>query len=135
MVAGKSHEFFHENFHILSWRISLAKLVTFRGPVNWGMPWSRNWILHLLSLRKMPRGDLQDGRRVRYGDHLPPHTYIRNTSTCGTTPTEHLLNAGRPQTSQKIYMVFFFLFLFLWVCMCMLLCVIFSVYLCFYHLM
>ena len=25
-----------------------------------------------------------------------------NTSTCGTTPTEHLLNAGRrPQTSQK----------------------------------
>ena len=25
-----------------------------------------------------------------------------NTSTCGTTPTEHLLNTGRrPQTSQK----------------------------------
>ena len=43
---------------------------------------------------------LQDGRRVRSGDHLPPHKY-RNTSTCGTTPTEHLLNAGRPQTSQK----------------------------------
>ena len=39
---------------------------------------------------------------VRYGDHLPPHKYIRNTSTCGTIPTEHLLNAGRrPQTSQK----------------------------------
>ena len=35
-------------------------------------------------------------------DHLPPHKYIRNTSTCGTTPTEHLLNADRrPQTSQK----------------------------------
>ena len=35
-------------------------------------------------------------------DHPPPHRYIRNTSTCGTTPTEHLLNAGRrPQTSQK----------------------------------
>ena len=47
--------------------------------------------------------DLQDGRGVRYGDHLPPHKYIRNTSTCGTTPTEHLLNAGRrPQTSQKV---------------------------------
>ncbi|XP_054945520.1 acyl-CoA dehydrogenase family member 11 isoform X2 [Physeter macrocephalus] len=46
--------------------------------------------------------ELQDGRRVRHGDHLPPHKYIRNTSTCGTTPTEHLLNAGRrPQTSQK----------------------------------
>ena len=45
-------------------------------------------------------GDLQDGRRVRCGDHLAPHKYIRNTSTCGTTPTEHLLNAGRrPQTS------------------------------------
>ena len=47
-------------------------------------------------------GELQDGGRVRGGDHLPPHKYIRNTTTCGTTPTEHLLNAGRrPQTSQK----------------------------------
>ena len=46
--------------------------------------------------------DFQDGRGVRCVDHLPPHKYIKNTSTCGTTPTEHLLNAGRrPQTSQK----------------------------------
>ena len=46
--------------------------------------------------------DLQDGGGVRRGDHLPPQKYIRNTSTCGTTPTEHLLKAGkRPQTSQK----------------------------------
>ena len=46
--------------------------------------------------------ELQDGRRVRRRDHLPPHKYISNTSTCGTTPTEHLLNTGRrPQTSQK----------------------------------
>ena len=46
--------------------------------------------------------ELQDGRRVRRRDHLPPHKYIRNTSTCGTTPTEHLVNAGgRHQTSQK----------------------------------
>ena len=38
--------------------------------------------------------------RIRCGDHLPPHIYVRNT--CGTTPTEHLLNAGRrPQTSPK----------------------------------
>ena len=45
---------------------------------------------------------LQDGRGVRRGDHLPPHKYIKTTSTCGTTPTEHLLNADRrPQTSQK----------------------------------
>ena len=44
----------------------------------------------------------EDGGGVRRGDHLPPHKYIRNTSTCGTTPTEHLLNAGRrPQTPQK----------------------------------
>ena len=51
---------------------------------------------------KVLEGDLQGGRRVRLGDHLPPHRYIRNTSSCGTTPTEHLLNAGRrPQTSQK----------------------------------
>ena len=39
-------------------------------------------------------GDYQDGRRIRHGDHLPPHKYIRNTSTCATTPTEHLLNAA-----------------------------------------
>ena len=50
----------------------------------------------------MPWGDLQDSRVIRCGNHLPPHKYIKNTSTCGTTPTEHLLNAGRrPQTSQK----------------------------------
>ena len=50
----------------------------------------------------MSERDLQDGRGERRGDHLPPHKYIRNTSTCGTTPTEHLLNAGRgTQTSQK----------------------------------
>ena len=47
--------------------------------------------------------DLQDGGGVRRGDHLPSHKYIRNTSTCETTPTEHLLNTGRrPQTSQKM---------------------------------
>ena len=46
--------------------------------------------------------DLQDGRGIRRGDHLSPHKYIRNTSTCGTTPTEHLLKAGRrPQISKK----------------------------------
>ena len=46
--------------------------------------------------------DFQDGGGVRSGDQLPPHKYIRNTSTCGTTPTEHLLNGGRrPETSQK----------------------------------
>ena len=46
--------------------------------------------------------DLQDGGGVRRGDHLLPHKYIKTTSTCGTTPTEHLLNAGRrSQTSQK----------------------------------
>ena len=46
--------------------------------------------------------DLQDGGGVRRGDHLPPQKCIRNTSTCGTTLTEHLLNAGRrPQTSQN----------------------------------
>ena len=48
------------------------------------------------------REDLQDGRGVRRKDHLPLHKYIKNTPTCGTTPTEHLLNTGRrPQTSQK----------------------------------
>ena len=47
-------------------------------------------------------GDLQDGGGVGRGDHLPHHKYIRNKSTCGTTPTEHQLNAGRrPQTTPK----------------------------------
>ena len=73
-------------------------------------------------------GDLQDGRAVRRGDHLPPHEYIRNTSTCGTTPTEHLLNAGRrPQTSQKIYIYIFSFFSF---CEC--LCICFFVWFCQY---
>ena len=45
--------------------------------------------------------ELQDGKRVRRGDHFPPHNCIRNTSTCGKSPTEPLLNAGRrTQTSQ-----------------------------------
>ena len=66
-----------------------------------------NWYSHYReqyggALKTKNREELQDGRRVRCRDHLPPHKYIRNTSTCGTTPTEHLLNAGkRPQTSQK----------------------------------
>ena len=52
--------------------------------------------------REFQNRELKDNRAVRRGDHLSPHKYIRNTSTCGTTPTEHLLNAGRrPQTSQK----------------------------------
>ena len=33
--------------------------------------------------KEMYQGDLQDGRGVRTGNHLPPHKYIRNTSTCG----------------------------------------------------
>ena len=57
---------------------------------------------HETSLNKFKEGDLQDGGGVRREDHLRPHKYIKNTSTCGTIPTEHLLNAGRrPQTSQK----------------------------------
>ena len=47
-------------------------------------------------------GSGQDGGRVRRGDHIPSHRYIRNTSTRATAPTEHPLNAGRRrQTSQK----------------------------------
>ena len=58
--------------------------------------------LEELILLKWLVGDLQDVRGVRHGAHLPTHKYNKNTSTCGTTPTEHLLSAGRrPQTSQK----------------------------------
>ena len=72
-------------------------------------------ICHFIMISRNPRRSLilllphislkfpiQDGRGLRRGDHLPPHKYIKNTPTCETTPTEHLLNAGRrPQTSQK----------------------------------
>ena len=61
---------------------------------------------HLVIVNKALKHELwwclQDGGGIRHGDHLPPHKYIKTPSTCGTTPTEHLLNAGRrPQTSQK----------------------------------
>ena len=55
-----------------------------------------------MEIKRKLEEELHDGGRIRHGDHLPPHKYIRNTSTCGTTPTDQLLNAGRrPQTSQK----------------------------------
>ena len=58
--------------------------------------------VYIVSVMKDKWTNLQDGRGVRHGDHFPPHKYIKNTSTSGTAPTEHLLNAGRrPQTSQK----------------------------------
>ena len=66
-----------------------------------------NWVpvsllIESYKLKAESSGDLQDGGGVRRGDHLPCHKYIKNTSTCGTTPTEHQLNAGRrPQISQK----------------------------------
>ena len=58
---------------------------------------------YLLSIIKAWEvGELRDGRGVRRGDHLLPYKYIKNTSTCGTAPTEHILNTGRrPQTSKK----------------------------------
>ena len=57
---------------------------------------------HLISKRIKLLIEGEDGGGVRRGDHLPSHRYSRNTSTRGTAPTEHPLNAGRrPQTSQK----------------------------------
>ena len=43
----------------------------------------------------------EDGGRVRRGHHLPSHRYSRNTSTRGTAPTEHPLNAGRKHPTSK----------------------------------
>ena len=40
------------------------------------------------NIKKQTR-DLQNGRGVRRGDHLPPYKYIKNTSTCGKIPMEH----------------------------------------------
>ena len=37
----------------------------------------------------------QDGRGVRCHAHLLQQTHQKNTSTCRTIHTEHLLNAGR----------------------------------------
>ena len=56
--------------------------------------------LYVMIKKQHTRGE--DGGTVRRGGHLPPHRYIRNTSTRGTAPIEHPLNTGRrPQTSQK----------------------------------
>ena len=64
-----------------------------------------NGVEHLsryLPFKSLSWGDFQDGGGVRCGDHLSPHKYIKNISTCGTTATEHLLNTGRrPQTSKR----------------------------------
>ena len=64
---------------------------------------SHHEFLNQICFQRCIIGDLQDGRGVRRGDHLLPHKYIRNTPTCGTTPTEHLPNAHRgSQTSPKV---------------------------------
>ena len=44
---------------------------------------------------------IEDGGGIRCGDHFPPHKYIKNTSACGTTPTEHLLNSDRRPRASK----------------------------------
>ena len=60
------------------------------------------YTMEYYSAIKRNEGQGEDGGRVRCRDHLPSHRHIRNTSTRGTAPTEHPLNAGRkPQTSQK----------------------------------
>ena len=51
--------------------------------------------------KRVRRGEGEDGGRVRRGDHLPSHRYSRNTSTRGTPPTEHPLNAGRKRPTSK----------------------------------
>ena len=67
-----------------------------------GMKKRRQMVCATCLLRMFSKEELQDGGRVRHGDHLPPHKYIRNTPTCVTTPTKHLLNVGRrTQTTQK----------------------------------
>ena len=60
------------------------------------------FIDYILIKRSTGGEEFQDGGGVRHGEQLPLNKYIKNTSTCGTTPPEHLLNAGRrPQTSKK----------------------------------
>ena len=57
--------------------------------------------LYFTLLKSVQGGIGEDGGRVRRGDHLPSHRYSRNTSTCGTDPTEHPLNAGRKRPTSK----------------------------------
>lgn len=46
-------------------------------------------------------GGVEDGGGVRHEHRFSPK-YIKNTSSCETTPTEHLLNTGRsPQSLKK----------------------------------
>ena len=81
----------HEN--TWGWRISLKSPVSIL---------TMNAFTDCMMKKGFKKKGREDGGRIRSGDHLPSHKYIRNTSTCGTTPTEYPLNAGRrPQTSQK----------------------------------
>ena len=51
---------------------------------------------------RLGRRELHDGGGVKTRRSASSPQIIRNTSTRGTTPTEHPVNAGRrPQTSQK----------------------------------
>ena len=56
-------------------------------------------VQHLKKVR--PRKSDQDGGGLRHGVHLLLQ-HIKNTSTCGTIHTEHLLNAGsRLESSER----------------------------------
>ena len=58
-----------------------------------------------LPLKKAYLGGLQDGGRVRCGDHLPPHKYIKSTSSCETTPTEHQESTSKAINQEMDYFV------------------------------
>ena len=64
---------------------------------------TKSWFFEKISIiKEYCGGSGEDGGRLRRGDHLPPHRYIRTTSTRRTAPIEHPLNAGRRRrTSQK----------------------------------
>ena len=80
--------------NIFSYYVS-PKTVSGRKKSGWKM-WQKTPIF------KIKCGEhLQDGGGLGREDYLPPHKYIKNTSTCGRTPTEHLLNLRPPKRQEN----------------------------------
>ena len=91
-------------FDISKGRAVESSLATILGPTIWGKKTLSQTAKHVgfLTSKVNFSSLVEDGGRVRCGDHLPPPQIHQNTAACVTVPREHLLKGGRrPQTSKK----------------------------------